>query len=157
MCGKKDNFGARRAVHTQPCTWPSQTCFVSLLGFVSFSVAGAVGQREHILGCKSFLHALSHKNPSHERTKRFYMRHVTLNRPAPDSHSHDARLSDSFPRFKLCTLRTPLNQEAITANGWGLACVQRKAPATHAVLSTRAPCRPAGQRCRASRLAPGSK
>ena len=27
----------RRAVHMEPCTWPSQTCFVSLLGFVSFS------------------------------------------------------------------------------------------------------------------------
>ena len=27
----------RRAVHMQPCTWPSQTCFVCLLGFVSFS------------------------------------------------------------------------------------------------------------------------
>ena len=27
----------RRAVHMEPRTWPSQTCFVSLLGFVSFS------------------------------------------------------------------------------------------------------------------------
>ena len=27
----------RRAVHMEPCTWPSQTCCVSLLGFVSFS------------------------------------------------------------------------------------------------------------------------
>ena len=27
----------RRAVHMQPCTCPSQTCFVSLLGLVSFS------------------------------------------------------------------------------------------------------------------------
>ena len=27
----------RRAVHMEPCTWPSQTCLVSLLGFVSFS------------------------------------------------------------------------------------------------------------------------
>ena len=27
----------RRAVHMQPCTWPSQTCFARLLGFVSFS------------------------------------------------------------------------------------------------------------------------
>ena len=27
----------RRGVDMEPCTWPSQTCFVSLLGFVSFS------------------------------------------------------------------------------------------------------------------------
>ena len=27
----------RRAVHVEPCTWPSQTSLVSLLGFVSFS------------------------------------------------------------------------------------------------------------------------
>ena len=27
----------RRAVHMEPRTWTSQTCFVSLLGFVSFS------------------------------------------------------------------------------------------------------------------------
>ena len=27
----------RRAVHMEPCTWPSQTCWESLLGFVSFS------------------------------------------------------------------------------------------------------------------------
>ena len=27
----------RRAVHMEPRTWPSQTCLVSLLGFVSFS------------------------------------------------------------------------------------------------------------------------
>ena len=27
----------RRAVHMEPRTWPSQTCFVSLLGFVSCS------------------------------------------------------------------------------------------------------------------------
>ena len=37
---------------------------------LTISVAGAVGQREHIPGCQSFLHAFSHKNPSHERTRR---------------------------------------------------------------------------------------
>ena len=39
VCGKNDNFGApgTPGCLMEPCTWPSQTCFVSLLGFVSFS------------------------------------------------------------------------------------------------------------------------
>ena len=39
-CAAKRTILAHRecwAVHMQPCTWPSQTCFVCLLGFVSFS------------------------------------------------------------------------------------------------------------------------